>query len=547
MYLFRKFLISCVFFGLALASLNTLAQTFPPTEPDPPKNWYTLDLKTDGYFGVSLAQAYQFLNGLKSKPVVVAIIDSGIDTLQKDLQGVLWVNKKEKAGNGKDDDHNGYVDDIHGWDFLGGPGGKSDFSETEEEVREYYKLKGKYLNATEASAENKKEYAYWLTVKALYDSTLTKGRSEISQLSPIVNAMVETSGYIRHALNLKNDQTFTKADVERLKPGNDTLAEVRNLWLVAFSQDVSTSTNVKVIKELNEYMAKLNNEVNPDLEARKRIVGDDPDVLKDKPYGNNVLKYMDASHGTDVAGIVGAIRNNGYGIDGVADNVRLMAIKAVPIGDEYDKDEANAIHYAVDNGAKIINMSFGKKISPHKEWVDEAFKYAAAHDVLLVQASGNENQDMDVKPDYPNDIFLDGSATDADNVINVGASGLKPDTNLAATFSNYGKKNVDVFAPGVKITSIDSDAELITDDGTSFSAPIVTGIAALILEYYPNLSARQIKQAIMQSAAPLTGTMVFKPGTKEKVDFSTLSKTGGIVNALNALQMASKMQGERKD
>jgi cell wall-associated protease len=547
MHLFRKFLISCVFFGVALASLNTLAQTFPPTEPDPPKNWYTLDLKTDGYFGVSLTQAYQFLNGLKSKPVVVAIIDSGIDTLQKDLQGVLWVNKKEKAGNGKDDDHNGYIDDIHGWDFLGGPGGKSDFSETEEEVREYYKLKGKYLNATEASVENKKEYAYWLTVKTLYDSTLTKARSEISQLSPIVNAMVETSGYIRHALNLKNDQTFTKADVEHLKTGNDTLAEVKNLWLVAFSEDVSTSTNVKVIKELNEYMAKLNNEVNPDLEARKRIVGDDPDVLKDKSYGNNVLKYMDASHGTDVAGIVGAIRNNGYGIDGVADNVRLMAIKAVPIGDEYDKDEANAIHYAVDNGAEIINMSFGKKISPHKEWVDEAFKYAAAHDVLLVQASGNENQDMDVKPDYPNDIFLDGSATDADNVINVGASGLKPDTNLAATFSNYGKKNVDVFAPGVKITSIDSDAELITDDGTSFSAPIVTGIAALILEYYPKLSARQIKQAIMQSAAPLTGTMVYKPGTKEKVDFSTLSKTGGIVNALNALQIASKMQGERKD
>jgi cell wall-associated protease len=546
MYIFRKFLLSCILPAFLLLSLDCFAQTLPPSQPDPPKNWYALDLKTDGYFGISLAQAYQFINGLKSKPVIVAIVDSGIDTLQKDLQGVLWVNPKEKAGNGKDDDHNGYIDDIHGWDFLGGPGGKSDFSETEEEVREYQRLKDKYLNATDATATDKKEYAYWKNVKTEYDSTVTKARTEISQLSPIMNALVETSGYIRHSLNLKSNQTFTKADVEHFQPTNDTLKEVKNLWLIAFSEEISTSTNVKVLKELSEYMAKLNNSINPDLDARKRIVGDNPDVLKDKPYGSNVLKFSDASHGTDVAGLVGAIRNNNYGIDGIADNVKIMAIKAVPIGDEYDKDEVNAIHYAVDNGAKIINMSFGKKISPHKEWVDEAFKYAAAHDVLLVQASGNENQDMDAKPDYPNDMFADGSATDADNVINVGASGMKADENLATTFSNYGKKNVDLFAPGVKITSIDNDAETITDDGTSFSAPIVSGIAALILEYYPDLSSRQVKQAILQSATPLTGTMVFKPGTKQKVDFTTLSKTGGIVNARQALEIASKMKGERK-
>ncbi|MGZ3834616.1 MAG: S8 family serine peptidase [Mucilaginibacter sp.] len=546
MYIFRKSLISCILTVALLSGLQAFGQTAPISEPDPPKNWFALDLKADGYFGISLNQTYQFLSGQQSKPVVVAIIDSGIDTLQKDLQGVLWINVKEKRGNGKDDDHNGYIDDIHGWDFLGGPGGKSDFSETEEEVREYHRLKGKYLNASESSALNKKEYAYWIRIKAEYDSTITRARTEIGQLSPIMNAMVETSGYIRHALNLKANQTFTKADVEHLQTTNDTLLEVKNLWMIAFSEDVSTSTNVKVIKELSEYMAKLNNSINPDLEARKRIVGDNPDLLKDKPYGNNVLKFSDASHGTGVAGLVGAIRNNGYGIDGVADNVRLMAIKAVPIGDEYDKDEVNAIHYVVDNGAKIINMSFGKKVSPHKEWVDEAFKYAAAHDVLLIQAAGNDNQDMDVKPDYPNDIFIDGSSTDADNVINVGASGLKLDENLASTFSNYGKKNVDLFAPGVKITSIDSDAELITDDGTSFAAPIVTGIAALILEYYPDLSAKQVKQAIMESATPLTGTMVFKPGTKDKVDFTTLSKTGGIVNAAKALEIASKMKGERK-
>lgn len=546
MYSTPGFLKACVATGILLFSQPVFAQTLPVSQPDPPKDWHTLDLKIDGYFGVSLKQAYQFLNGLKSKPVLVGIIDSGMDTLQKDVQGVLWVNPKEKPGNGKDDDHNGYVDDVHGWDFLGGPAGKSDFSETEEEVREYHKLKDKYANLTEATADDKKAYAYWLNVKSEYDSTVSRAHNEITQLSPIMNALVETSGYIRHSLKLKDNQTFTKADVEHFAPTNDTLLEVKNLWMIAFSEDVWSSTNVKVLKELSEYMTKLNNSINPDLDSRKRIVGDDPDSLDHKPYGNNVLKFSDASHGTGVAGLVGAIRNNGYGIDGVADNVKLMIIKAVPIGDEYDKDEANAIRYAVDNGAKIINMSFGKKISPHKDWVDAAFKYAAAHDVLLVQAAGNDNQDLDTKPEYPNDTFADGSATDAENVINVGASGMKPDENLATTFSNYGQKSVDVFAPGVKITSIDSEAEFITDDGTSFSAPIVTGIAALILEYYPELSARQVKQAIMQSATSLKGTMVIKPGTKEMVDFSTLSISGGIVNARRAVEIAAKMKGERK-
>ncbi|HWD87040.1 MAG TPA: S8 family serine peptidase [Mucilaginibacter sp.] len=213
-------------------------------------------------------------------------------------------------------------------------------------------------------------------------------------------------------------------------------------------------------------------------------------------------------------------------------------------GDECDKDAANAIHFAVDHGAQIINMSFGKKISPHKAWVDEAFKYAAAHDVLLVQASGNESQDMDAKPEFPNDQFLDGTK-DADNVINVGASGMKPDTLLAADFSNYGQKNVDIFAPGVKITSTGMDVETSTDDGTSFSSPIVTGIAALIREYYPSLSAKQVKQAILQSAEPIDTVKVYKPGTKDLVTFSSLCKTGGIVNAYRALEVASKMAGEQ--
>ncbi len=528
-----------------LLSINSNAQVAPKPAAELPKNWHLMDLKTDGYYGISLNQAYLFVKGKKSKTVVIATIDSGIDTAQADLKPVLWTNTKEIPGNGIDDDKNGYIDDVHGWNFLGGPGGKCDFTETTEEVREYNRLKGKYENLTSAPAGSEKEFAYWEKVKLQHDATLTKSKTEIQQLQPVMNALMATSGYIKKALNLKSDASFKKADLIKITSKSDTITQSKNVWASVFEQEGGNETNAKIINDLSEYLAKLNNDVNPDLGARKRIVGDDPDVKDGKPYGSNILKFADAEHGTGVAGLIGAVRNNKYGIDGVADNVRIMAIKAVPNGDEYDKDIANAIHYAVDNGARVINMSFGKKISPHKAWVDEAFKYAAAKNVLLIQASGNDNQDMDTKPEFPNDMFEDGSSIDADNLISVGASADKADAKLAGTFSNYGKKNVDVFAPGVKVTSVNMDAEFNTADGTSFASPITAGVAALILEYYPTLTAKQVKQAILASATPITGLMVLKPGSQtEKVDFTTLSKTGGVVNAYKALVAASKMKGE---
>jgi cell wall-associated protease len=546
MFNFRKLITGTALLTALTLSQTSSAQILPKPEPDPPKGWQLMDLKENGFYGISLKPAYLFLQGKKSKPVVIATIDSGIDTLQKDLKSILWTNTKEIPGNGIDDDHNGYVDDIHGWNFLGGPDGKADFTETTEEVREYNKLKGKFENITDTNSVDKKQYAYWKRVKTTYDSTTTKSRTETEQLQPIMNALMVTSGYIKRGLSLPANGTFKQADLVKLKLANDTLTQSKYVWESIFSQEGGNKTNAAIIKDLSEYLAKLNNDISPDLEARKRIVGDNVDSMDHKPYGNNLLKFTDASHGTGVAGLIGAIRNNGYGINGVADNVRIMAIKAVPNGDEYDKDIANAIHYAVDNGARIINMSFGKKISPHKEWVDEAFKYAASKDVLLVQAAGNDSRDMDTDPDFPNDTFLDGSSTDADNVINVGASGPKLGEHLAGDFSNYGKKSVDVFAPGVKVTTVDTDAEFMTEDGTSFSSPITAGVAALLLEYYPTLSARQLKQIILQSATPATGTTVLKPGSKTiKVDFASLSKTGGIVNAYKALQMAAKIKGER--
>jgi len=458
----------------------------------------------------------------------------------------LWTNPKEIPGNGIDDDHDGYVDDVHGWNFLGGPNGKCDFNETTEEVREYAKLKDKYANVTYATATDKKEYEYWKKVKATRDSTVAASQNDYKQLAPLVNALVVTSGVIKKGLHLTPDAAFTLSDLDKLSSANDTLKQSTELWKLVMQQDPSSNSN-KIIKECTEQLTKANNDISPDLDNRKNIIGDNPDDNTNPHYGNNIVKYEDASHGTGVAGLIGAKRGNGYGIDGVADNVKIMAIKAVPNGDEYDKDVANAIRFAVDHGAQVINMSFGKRISPHKDWVDAAFKYAAAKNVLLVQAAGNDNQDVDVTPEYPNDIMQGSTVRSGDNVISVGASAAKNDEKLAATFSNYGKKNVDVFAPGVKVTSIEMDAEFDTADGTSFASPITAGLAALILEYYPHLSARQVKQVILASAKPLTGTMVYKPGsTSEKVDFSTLSKSGGIINAYQALLIAAKTKGELK-
>ena len=544
MYKFRACVFGFTLIFSLLLGFCAIGQTMPAPQPDLPKNWYSLDPNKDGYAGINLDSAYLFVKNKKSKPVLVAIIDSGVDTLQKDLQGILWVNPHEKPSNGKDDDHNGYVDDTHGWDFLGGKNGKADIDETSEEMRSYYKLIDKYRNATGPIDGNQKEYDYWLKVKAIRDTTINHSTRDLEYLKPELSALMISNGFIKMALKLPADGSFSMKDLDSIKSKNDTIAESKLVWSEVFQQEGTSSTNVAVLKDISEYVKKLNNDINPDLGNRAEIVGDDPDVNDGKPYGNNILDYSNASHGTGVAGLIGAKRGNGYGIDGVADNVKIMVLMAVSNGDEYDKDIANAIRYAVNNGAKIINMSFGKRLSPHKDWLDAMYKYAAEKDVLLVHASGNENLNTDSVQEYPNATFLDGTVHD-DNVIEVGASGPKLDTTLAADFSNYGKKTLDVFAPGVKVTSIDLRAEFDTADGTSFSAPIVTGIAALILEYYPKLSAAQVKQAIMASATPLTGVMVNKPGTHQKVDFTTLCRSGGIVNAYKALEFASKMKGER--
>ncbi|TAF81255.1 MAG: peptidase S8 [Sphingobacteriales bacterium] len=478
--------------------------------------------------------------GKKATPIIVAVIDSGIDTAQTDLKDVLWINPKEIPANGVDDDKNGYIDDVHGWNFLGAKNGEQIITETSEEVRMYPILKQKFTLTTNQKL-NPKEYKNYIKLQSLRDTTVSRAEKELTNLKPFANGLLASSFYLYRDLQLDTAKGFTLADIETATLSNDTTKSAKAFWISVLSRDAGANSKA-ILKEISEYTNKLERDINPDLEIRKRIMGDNWEQNNTPFYGNSILKSSNASHGTGVSGLIAANRNNTYGIQGIADNVKIMFIRAIPDGDEYDKDIANAIIYAVKNGAKIINMSFGKKISPQKKWVDAAFKYAAKKNVLLVQAAGNDGENLDSLAKYPNDIFLDGSAKDADNVINVGASSTKKDDRLAANFSNYSKTDVDVFAPGENVTSVNLDKEFLTASGTSFASPITAGVAALILTYYPKLSAAQVKNIILKSAVKVPNLMVIKPGTStDKILFSELSKTGGIVNAYEALKLAKQI------
>ena len=513
-----------------------------------PNDWHELDRATTGFYGISLNNAYDFLKGKKSKTVIVAVIDSGVDTTHEDLKAILWHNPGEIPGNGIDDDHNGYVDDVYGWNFIGGKDGRAVHQDSYEAARVYWSLKSKYdstanTDTTKMNDAQKIEYATYLRAK----QDVTKGinEAELFQMQRILPVLEQGDSVISKDLGKSE---FTGKDLEGYTSTDPQAKMAAAIYLnIARLNNNNDITNTDLLNELKGEIRKGQAATTPPEDFRDEIVKDNPNDINDRYYGNNDVMSGMPMHGTHCSGIIAAVRNNGIGMNGIADNVRIMMVRAVPDGDEHDKDIANAIRYAVDNGAQVISMSFGKGYSPQKQWVDDAVKYAQSKDVLLVHAAGNDAKNNDSTFNYPNPYYQDKSGV-APNFITVGASGDPTNGGFTASFSNYGKKTVDVFAPGVNIYStIPVGDKYAKYSGTSMATPVVAGVAALILEYYPDLSARQIKQAILESAAPLNGTMVLKPGTKVKVDFTTLSKTGGIVNARKALEIASKMKGERKN
>ena len=527
----------------AQASLNTYT-----------KDWHLKDPSTQTY-GIKLEQTYAELLKQKNpkKKIVVAVIDSGIDTAHEDLKPVLWTNEKEIVGNGIDDDKNGYVDDIHGWNFIGGKDGTNVGKDSYEAARVYYKYKAEFgdkaIDENSLSTEKKKAYKIYAKAKFQLEAQAKEAAMYVLILKDIVAKLPSADSILKIALGKK---IYTGDDLANFTTADPAVSKARAALLGFFQQTQQMeSTNEVFINELVQFYEGEKSKVEAVEKEPKRyradVVKDNYDDPKDRFYGNNNVMGTDASHGTHVAGIIGAARNNNLGINGIADHVAIMPIRAVPDGDEHDKDIANAIRYAVDNGALVINMSFGKSFSPEKTWVDEAVKYAGSKGVLLVHAAGNDAKNIDVEDNFPSRNFDNDTLQPFSNWITVGASGASP-KDLAAAFSNYGKREVDVFAPGVSIYStIPGGNTYGLKDGTSMASPVVAGLAALILSYYPELSAEQIISIIKTSSLKVSDKTTLKPGTEdEKVSLYDLSSTGGLVNAYDALKLASTIKGERK-
>ncbi len=501
----------------------------PPASPAPvpdaaPDNWWLLDRFGNGVFGTSAERAYQELIGDRqpARSVVVAIIDSGIDIHHEDLNANIWVNEDEIAGNGIDDDGNGYVDDVYGWSFIGGPGGDV-HHDTYEVARLYRDCRDRgALDTPVCSA-----------IAADFENERAEAAELLDQYQNISVAFDLFETLLRAQLGV---DSLTRAAVAGLQTTRPDLRQAQQAWLQLTDQGVTAKMLADGVESLS---GRVEYGLNPDYDSRG-LVGDDYSNPNERIYGSNSVEGPDPSHGTHVAGIVGAIRGNGIGIDGLAPNPRIMVIRAVPDGDERDKDVANAIRYAVDNGAHIINMSFGKGYSPEKSVVDEAVRYADSRGVLMVHAAGNDATNQDDEASFPNRFYEDGG--EAALWIEVGASDWGDANALAAPFTNYSPSRVDVFAPGVEILSTTPDNQYERNQGTSMASPVVAGVAALIMSYYPELTAAQVKQVILETATRYADQNVQLPGGAGGVrPFGQLSLTGGVVNAYAALQRAAEL------
>ena len=489
------------------------------------KRWSHLDLIRDSIPGMSVDKAYaELLQGKKAQKVIVGIVDSGIDIEHPDLQGMIWTNPKEIPGNGIDDDKNGFIDDVHGWNFLG------------DAVHENLELTRIVKKGDDGSAEYK-------NALAAYEEKTQKVIKDKQQ----VDFLLEVHSTIKKELN---KTTYKLEDLNTITSTDPKVAQSKMIMTQILTNAGPTFDPEAELEEYREQVYdQFNYNLNKEYDGRK-IVGDNPEDIKDTRYGNNIVFGPDkekALHGTHVAGIIAQIRGNDLGGDGVSNNVEILTVRAVPDGDEYDKDIALAIRYAVDNGAKIINGSFGKSFSPHKQWVYDAIKYAAKKDVLIVHAAGNDGYNIDENKNinYPNDS-QDNIKEFANNVITIGAINKQYGETVVAGFSNFGKINVDVFAPGEEIYATVPNNKYKYLQGTSMAAPNAAGVAALIRSYYPKLKAVQVKQILMDSGVALPAMVVLgeNPNPEEKpvaVSSAQSSRTAKMVNAYNALLMAEKM------
>ena len=477
------------------------------------KNWHNLDIEKDSVPGTSVERAYnELLNELKGKKVIVAVIDTGLDIDHKSLSENIWINKDEKL-NGKDDDNNGYIDDIHGWNYLG-----SSYNETRDMTR--------------ILRDNKINNRKYNLVEEEIQKEIKNSNEQLNILNYYIQILDESKELLSDYLDNDN---FSIQDVNNIETVDPKLNRAKNIYK---DFDFYGYTKEYLNEGIDQYNDFINYHFN--VEFNGRTTNDDIYDINDRNYGDNNINNTkeSESHSTHVSGIISGNRKIEDGNKGINNLAEIMVLRAVPNGDEYDKDVALAIRYAVDNGAKIINGSFGKYFSSNPEWVIDAIRYASDNDVLFIAGAGNESKDLDSlsNDNYPNDQYFN-KAEFSDTFIKVGASSINLDENFTAYFSNYGKINVDIFAPGVDIYSSMPNNKYKFQDGTSMASPVVAGIASLIMSYFPRLSAKKVKEIILESGIDIDLEI---GNLGDKKNFNEYSKSGKLINAYNALILASK-------
>ena len=532
-------------------------------ELDSLKNWYVKAPLQGGVPGISLNQWY-CKNQKKSyaKQIIVAVIDTQIDIKHEDLLGQIWTNTKEIENNGIDDDNNGYVDDVNGWNFVGTKSGGyivwgnfefvriirewnsrfKDKKENQVESKELYDFK-EYQRALQLFESRNADYKNWLENQQYSILTYPIARDSLKHYFPKEDYTYQQLDSLYNKYKI-NDKTYRQRREEKDYDIGAMIGFLKRKF------DLKENTLEDIIETKIQLDSIVNKNLNLNFNEREALGGNAYDLQKG--YGNNLVSNNKAGHRkiqdhcTKVSGIISANRNNDFGINGISEMANIMPLNISYSGDEHDKDIAMAIYYAVDNGAKVINMSFGKEFSLHKKWVSDAYKYAESNNVLIVHCAGNDSFNVDENPYYPSDVDYEDPHEVVDNFINVGATTANADSTLIASFSNYGKKNVDLFAPGDKIYTTTAGNSYAYDSGTSLAAPMVSGTAALIWSYYPKLTAKEVKQIILESGTSYDIEVLIPGGEGKKAKFSELSKSGKVLNVYNAMQLAEKVSKKKR-
>lgn len=491
-------------------------------------DWFNLDPNVDSVYGISVNEAYKKYSGIKLEPVIVAVLDDGVDISHPDLKGKLWVNADEIPDNGIDDDNNGYVDDVNGWNFLGNPEGWNLVHENLEITRLYRQYKDRYaeVNPDTLSRSEKKAYQEYKNYKVAYDSLYKKVNDKFGNYAQLAALYKGATSYMKDKLGSADSLSLNA--IMAYEPEGEEDAQVKNFLLMAEKQDLRGY----ILSQEDYFDSRINYYFNLDYQPRDSV-----NVLsaerKGIGYGNPQVDAGDPSHGTHVAGIIGAVRNNGTGINGVAKNARIMPVRLVPDGDERDKDVALGIRYAVDNGARVINMSFGKGYSPNTQLVYDAIEYALSKDVVLIHAAGNDGENNDKVQNFPDGTL--GGRKSQKGFITVAASTQLDDSTFVAVFSNYGRKSVDVLAPGFRIKSLIPGDKTKAFSGTSMAAPVISGMATVLRGAFPEASAKSIVKLIEKSVSEDKNTLVFVNGEKQKL--KKVVRYPGVPSLLNALTL----------